>query len=66
MAEPIITLNGRLLTQGESMTIRVALQSLYMTLEDGLGDDEHGKAMTEGYRACIRNINQIIMGGPSR
>lgn len=54
--EPNIVINGKLLTVGQAMTVRVAIGSFLMSLEEGLGDDEHGKAMTEAYRTRIREI----------
>ena len=47
------------MSKAEVMTIRVALSNMYMDLSDGLGDDEHGFAMTRGYNVCIRNINTL-------
>jgi hypothetical protein len=54
--EAVIEINGHRLTEGESMTVRVALSSMAMELEDGLGDDENGKAITAGYRSAIASI----------
>jgi len=55
--EPTITINGVVLTTGEAMTMRVALEAFATDLlEHGLGDDEHGRAMTESYIAAIRTI----------
>lgn len=57
--EAVITINGRQLTYGESMTIRVALESFAWSLtDDGLGEDETGKAITKGYQANIRTIRE--------
>lgn len=52
--EAEIKVNGSPLSVAESMTLRVAVSSFLMSLQsDGLGDDETGKAMCEGYkRAC--------------
>lgn len=59
--EPIITINGVSLTIAQAMTVRVAIQSLAMSLEQcGLGDDEHGRKMTEGYLGAINGINGLI------
>jgi hypothetical protein len=51
MDEPIITVNRQLLTEGEAMAVRVALNSLISQMKEpnALGDDDHGKAMAEGY-----------------
>jgi hypothetical protein len=59
--EPQIIINGVPLRQGEAMTVRVALDSFAMHLRaTGLGDDEHGKAMTKGYLANIESIRALI------
>lgn len=55
--EAVIVMNGVELTEGQSMTIRVALEGMAMSLADGqLGDDDHGKAMTKSY---MRSIDEI-------
>lgn len=60
MSEARITINGVELTVGQAMTIRCALNSFGASLvEDGLGGDEHGNAMTEAYLANIREIRGI-------
>lgn len=62
MSEPVITVNGRTLSTAEAMTIRVSINSFGMDLQaTGLGDDEHGRTMTNGYLACIRSINDKIV-----
>jgi hypothetical protein len=56
--EAKITVNGHALSYGQSMTVRVALASFARDLEEeGLGDDEHGIAMTRLYQ---RKINEIF------
>lgn len=59
MSEWQITINGRALTTGQAMTVRVALESFALSLRDGLGDDEHGKAMTAAYIARVEEIRGI-------
>jgi hypothetical protein len=55
--EASITINGHVLTTAQAMTVRVALSSFSMTLQDeGCGDDEHGKLMTKGYLAAAAGI----------
>jgi len=55
--EAIMTVNGHRLTVAESMTVRVALESLASHMsEDGLGDDETGKAICAGYIRSVRSI----------
>lgn len=58
MNEAEIIIDGKKLTVGESMTVRVALTSLISEMQrEGLGDDETGKAIAEGY---IRNGNSAL------
>jgi len=60
-AEPQITVNGMELSVGQAMTVRVALQSFAQGLvDDGLGDDEVGKSICQGYLDNIHDINKII------
>lgn len=59
--EAQIIINGKQLTIGESMTVRMALNSFRMTLEeDGFGDDENGKKMAGLYTSNIRTILDTI------
>jgi hypothetical protein len=58
--EPIKTLNGIPLSVGQGMTIRVALGAFAMSLQSGgLGDDETGKQLSQGYLKCIGEIARI-------
>lgn len=61
--EPEITINGFKLSVGQAMTVRVALSTFMIGIqEDGLGDDEHSKRMAEAYKArCVEIIG--IMNG---
>lgn len=63
--EPNIVINGRHLTEGQAMTIRVAVQNFAMTLQDGLGDDPNGVAICRGYQINIAEINAIMAGADS-
>ena len=59
--EPRITINGQELTSAQAMTIRVAVGSFASELNaEGLGDDQHGKAMTAGYLARIDEIHAAM------
>jgi hypothetical protein len=59
--EPKIVINNIPLTNAQAMTVRVALETFLLSLvQDGLGDDEHGRAMSEGYKDRIREIVKII------
>lgn len=58
MEEAEIIVDGKKLTVGESMAVRVAICSFLEDLKaNGLGDDEMGKSITKGY---IDNCNQIL------
>ncbi len=62
-SEPTIIVNGHLLDRGQSMTIRVALNSFIQDLnasECPLGNDEHGRAMTKLYKERIAQIFQMM------
>ncbi len=54
LSEPTVTVNGQLLTEGEVITIRVALNSFRSDMQkpNAMGDDDHGRAMQEGYARC--------------
>lgn len=55
--ESLITINGRELSVGEAMAVRVAVEAFAAQLADeGLGTDEMGKQLAAGY---MRNINTI-------
>lgn len=62
MSEAAITINGHTLTEGEAMTVRVALTDFLFTLADpnGLGDDDHGRRMTAGYRDCSKAVLRLM------
>ena len=63
MEEPAITVNGVRLTTGQAMTVRVALSHFALDLkEDGLGDDDHGLKMVEGYQGALAEIYKMIGG----
>ena len=61
MDEPSITINGTPLTEAQAMTVRVALSSFALDLEEGLGDDEHGQKMSAGYKARLGEIFKMIV-----
>lgn len=61
--EPLITIWGKELSIGQSMTLRVALTNFRNDLkEDGLGEDEMGKVMTDSYLARAEEILSIMLG----
>ncbi len=62
MTEPTIIIGDKMLTEGQSMTVRVALNNFLIELQDGdgLGDDEHGRAMTAAYRDRIIEVLRMM------
>jgi hypothetical protein len=64
MLEPHITINGVTLSDAQAMTVRVALESFVSSLADpdGLGDDDHGHAMTSSYLARVVEIRRAMYG----
>ena len=62
-----ITINGKRLDVGHVMTIRVALTSYLMDMQedDALGDDDHGKQMAQAYKERISEIFKLMGGGKS-
>lgn len=61
-AEAVITINGFVLNDAESMTLRVAVQTFLITLDplDALGSDPTGRGVREGYRNQCRSINDKL------
>jgi hypothetical protein len=60
-SEPEIIINGTVLNSAQAMTVRVALESFFSSLShEGLGDDECGKAICNGYMISIREIRKLI------
>ncbi len=60
--EAAMTINGVPLTEGQALTVRVALESLAAELvstEAALGDDEHGRRMTAAYLARIAELRKL-------
>lgn len=61
MNEPTITINGQQLTEGQAMTIRVALETFAIDISShGLGEDAHGQIMRENYARIIGEIRALI------
>jgi len=59
--ESDITINGVPLTNAQAMTVRVAIENFASDLrEDGLGKDEVGVAICQGYLARIDEIRRLI------
>lgn len=59
MKEASIVINGKILTEAEAMTVRVALESFSDSLNaEGLGEDNTGKEISELYKSNIVNIRK--------
>lgn len=54
--EPAVRINGEPLTIAEAMTLRVAVTQFLMQLDGGLGDDETGRAICDGYKRAGQSI----------
>ena len=56
--EPVITINGLMLTSAQAMTVRAAIENfaLYLQPKNVLGDDAHAVLMRSGYLARIAEI----------
>lgn len=61
--EPDIRINGTRLTVAQAMTVRVALGAFGITLSDpeGLGDDETGIALCQGYKKAIAEVHKLML-----
>lgn len=59
--EADIIMNGETLTPAMCMTIRVSLESFCVDLvAEGLGNDEMGIKLRDGYVECIKQIRNIM------
>jgi hypothetical protein len=60
---PKFTVNGVALEERQNIAVWVALQSFGSEMENplALGDDEHGKTMTQHYLNRVREINKIAL-----
>lgn len=61
MTEPVITINGRLLTEAQAMAVRVAITTFHaeMSVPGVLGQDEHGQRISEAYRDRLTEVLMI-------
>jgi len=64
LTEPVITINGRPLIESQAMAVRVAIMAYHQEMADplALGDDEHGKRMTEAYRDRLGEVLSVMAG----
>ncbi len=59
--EAHVVINGVTLTEAQSMAVRVAIESFDTHLRaDGLGNDEMGVAIANGYMARISEIRTVL------
>lgn len=67
MKEAQIVINGRVLTEAQSMTLRVAISDMVMRMSDtnALGSDEHGRAMAQLYLVRAAEIERLIFAPPA-
>lgn len=63
--EAEITVNGVKLTSAESMTVRVAIDTLANVLAEGL-DDPETQALTDRYAAALSRIQTLLETRPAR
>jgi hypothetical protein len=58
--EAEITINGAKLTDAESMTVRVAIDTLANVLAEGLGLETDGMALTDQYMTSLSRIQNLL------
>lgn len=63
--EAEITISGRKLANVESMTVRVAIDTLASVLAAGV-DEAGSRAVTELYRQSLRNIQEMLQSREPR
>lgn len=61
--EPAIRINGTALTFAQAMTIRVAVGSFLMTVNDQGARQELGIGLADGYRARLLEVEALMRGG---
>jgi hypothetical protein len=63
LTEPRITINGRLLTEGQAMAVRVAIAAYHQELQDPdhLGTDRDGRRLTHAYRDRLEEVLRFIL-----
>jgi hypothetical protein len=64
--EAEITINGAKLTDAESMTVRVAIDTLANVLAEGLGLENDGVALTDRYMTSLSRIQNLLESRESR
>ena len=68
MQEALITINGALLNDAESETIRVAIDTLANVLAEAVAAKDEGitPALTERYLAALVSIQKLLDNRPER
>jgi hypothetical protein len=64
--EAVITINGVRLSDAESMTVRVAIDTLANVLAEGLGLENDGIALTDRYMASLSRIQTLLESRETR
>jgi len=63
MSEPNIIVNGVVLTDAQSMSLRVALNDFQISMasDSALGDDDTGEAIRKGYSDRLAEVAKIML-----
>jgi len=64
--EAEITINGTRLTDAESMTVRVAVDTLANVLAEDIGTDSEAQALADRYMAALSTIQSLLENRQSR
>jgi hypothetical protein len=64
--EAVITINGAKLTDAESMTVRVAIDTLANVLAEGLGLKHDGIPLTDRYMTSLSRIQTLLENREAR
>ena len=60
MSEPPVAVNGRLLTQAQTLCVRVAIESMLKALVDGpFAEDRYGREMSDLYCIRLREVRDL-------
>jgi len=64
--EAEITINGTKLTDAESMTVRVAVDTLANVLAEDIGTDSDAQALADRYMSALSTIQSLLENRESR
>jgi hypothetical protein len=64
--EAEIIINGARLSDAESMTVRVAIDTLANVLAEDLGAESEGQSLAERYTASLMRIQSLIESRQAR